>query len=302
MNNRSIISILPLTFVTIVEKGSFTQAADELGMAKSAVSQNLKRLENQLGVKLANRSTRRFNLTPAGERYYSRCKELLALAKVAATEMGDFGAVPAGPICITAPHAMIAPIITPAISQIISQYPGLKPTIIADDQRLDLIAKGIDIAITVGQLQDSNLKARKIGILKDVLCVSSSLLNHTQLNSPAMTISAIQDLPYIAHTREPPSIEHHLTQPNSSETVHIRFTPTLFCNTVEALLALVREGLGVAMLPEFAIAHDLAEGNLIKILPEHTLLEKPIYAVHAYDNLPPQSVIEVIRAIQEAFK
>lgn len=292
------LSTLPLTFVTIVERGSITQAADELSLAKSAVSQNLKRLEDQLGVKLATRTTRRFNLTPAGERYYLRCKEILALSQKASTEMEDFGATPAGPITITAPHAMIAPIIAPAMAKVVRMFPRLRPSVIADDKRLDLVADGIDVSITVGVLRDSSLKARKVGVLRDVLCVSPNLLDQKHIGTDANTVLAIQSLPYVAHVREGPVVEYALRQVQTNKQLQVRFQPTFYGNTVEALAAFAREGLGVALLPDLAVIDDLESGVLVKALPDHTLGEEPIYAVHAYDTLPPKSVLEVIGAVQ----
>lgn len=297
--NRTINSILPLTFVTIVDHGSITKAADELNLAKSAVSQNLKRLEGQLGVQLAVRTTRNFGLTPAGGHYYLRCKEMLTLAKMTSTEMETFGATPSGPITITAPHALISPVIAPAVFNLVKKYPGLKPNIIADDKRLDLITTGIDVAITVGPLEDSNLKVRKIGVLRDVLCISKDLVSHIDSGITNQSISKIQALPYISHAREHASIvSHRLVATKERRSVDLNFGPKLFGNTVEAVLALVREGLGIAILPEIAVANDLKSGELVRVLPKYSLGESPIQAVHAYDTQTPKSVLETIEAVR----
>ena len=293
------LSTLALSFITVVDKGSFTLAAEELSLAKSAVSQNLKRLESQLGVKLATRTTRRFSLTPAGERYYQRCKEILALAKIADTEMENFGATPAGPITVTAPHALISPLIAPAIKKIMTRYPGLKPNVIAEDKRLDLIASGIDVSITVGKLEDSNLRARKVGVLRDVLCAAPGLVNDLPTGASIEAIAAIQSLPYIAHPRERMSIEHTLRSKHSEDTLQLTFDPVMYSNTVESLITFAKAGMGVALLPDIAIRDELANSSLVRLFPSYTLVEKPIYAVHAYDKMPPKSVFEVINAIRE---
>ncbi len=296
------LSTLPLTFVTIVERGSITLAADELDLAKSAVSQNLKRLEEGLGVKLATRTTRSFTLTPAGRRYYDRCKEIVVLAKKAETEMEDFGLTPAGEITITAPHAFIAPVIAPAMQQIIAQFPKLKPSIIAEDKCLNLVSEGIDLSITVGSLPDSSLKARRIGTLTDILCASPALLNQPPRVKPTDTRVWVQSLPYIAHTREANQVRHQMSHNQSKEHYTINFEPCFFSNTVEAQTTFARSGLGVALLPKVAISHDLKEGRLIEVLPEYSLKSKPIYAVHAYGNHPPKSVLLVIEMIERELK
>lgn len=296
------LSALPLTFVAIVERGSITQAATNLNLAKSAVSHNLKRLEAQLGVKLATRTTRKFNLTPAGERYYARCKEILILSQMASTEMEDFGATPSGPIIITAPHAMIAPVIAPAMKKVMSKFSLLRPTVIADDKRLDLVAGGIDLSITVGPLPDSSLKAQKVGTLRDVLCVCPKLLNSLQGAADTHILEAIQSLPYIAHAREDHVVEHTLLQEHTEKTLRVRFRPTFFSNAIDAMVSFAREGLGVALLPDLAVIDELEKGTLVKVFPDYAVDKEPIYAVHAYDTLPPRSVREIIDAVKAGLK
>lgn len=293
------LSNLPLTFISIVERGSITRAADDLDLAKSAVSQNLKRLEEKIGVKLATRTTRSFTLTPAGERYYNRCKEMLTLQKIATTEMENFGAIPAGPITVTAPHALIASVVAPAMVKVLADFPLLQPNVVADDRRLDIVESGIDVSLRVGLLPDSALRARRIGKLVDLLCVSPDLLSK---NESADNLSWIQSLPYIAHTRESRVIKHKFKSLRSKKTCSLSFRPTFFSNTVESQIAFAKDGIGVALLPEVAVYKDLKAGRLVALLHEYKMDEKPIYAVHAYDTQPPKSVLTLIKAFQRELK
>ena len=229
------LNILPQTFVTIVETGSITRAAVEMGLAKSAVSQNLKRLENQLDVKLAIRTTRRLSLTPAGEKYYQKCKEILSISQLAKTEMEVFGATPSGLITLTAPHALIAPIIAPAMARVITKYPKLVPRIIADDERLDLIAEGIDLSITVGNVADSGLRTRRVGSVRDILCIAPHLLDRAPpVDDPGFG-DWVQSLPYIAHMREPAIVEHRMSIVGQQSQVYLRYAPSFRSNTIEAI-------------------------------------------------------------------
>lgn len=294
------LSTLPLNFVTIVELGSITRAADELGVAKSAVSQNLKKLEAKLDVKLIVRTTRRLSLTPAGERYYRRCKDMLALSKQAATEMEAFGASPSGPIRVTAPHALIAPIIAPAMAHILRRFPDLEPTVIADDARLDLIAEGIDVAIAVGSLPDSGFRARKVGSLRDILCVAPSLMAHAPPSGTAAFANWVQGLPYIAHMREPAIVTHEIAADEHTRSFSLTFSPSVYCNTLDATAACTREGMGVALLPNLRVAKDLKEGSLVQLCDFHAPAPTPIYALHSYDALVPHSVKEIIDAVRIA--
>ncbi|MES0871808.1 LysR family transcriptional regulator [Pseudovibrio sp. SCP19] len=294
------LSALPLSFVTVVETGSITRASEELNIAKSAVSQNLKRLEEQLDVKLAIRTTRHLSLTPAGERYYQRCKEILALSQQAETEMESFGATPSGPLTLTAPHALIAPVVAPALASVTQKFPTLQPSVIAEDKRLNLISEGIDVAISVGQLPDSTLQARRIGTLHDILCAAPDLLAKApEADTPAYW-EWVQSLPYIAHTREPAVVKHQLPTQQNGKPVDLSFRSTVKANTIEAIAAFARNGLGIALLPDIGIAKDLKSGCLMPLAGLADPAPTPIYAVHTYDNLPPKSVQETISSVQQA--
>ncbi|WP_241482300.1 LysR family transcriptional regulator [Leisingera sp. ANG-Vp] len=294
------LSPLPLSFVAIVETGSISRAAEDLGIAKSAVSQNLKRLEERLDVKLANRTTRQFALTPAGKKYYQYCKGLLALSQRAETEMEVFGAEPAGPLKITAPHAFIGPVIAPAMLRLKQRFPRLEPVVIAEDKRLDLISEGIDVAITVGHLPDSSLRARRIGEICDVLCVSPALMSEAPAAADPAYCQWVQSLPYLAHMREPLTVAHSIPVAGCDKSSVVRFTPNLRSNTIEALVSFAREGLGVALLPNISVFKYLQAGDLLQLCPPTENEPEPIFAVHAYDTLAPKSVQEVIDTISTA--
>ncbi len=289
------LSPLPLNFATIVETGSITAAAGQLGLAKSAVSQNLKRLEGQLGVKLVVRTTRRMSVTPAGKRYYQRCKDILALSRQAETEMEAFGAAPTGPITITAPHALVTPVIAPALASVTRRFHMLEPVVIAEDRRLDLVAEGIDVAISVGPLADSSLRARRIGTLRDVVCGAPAVFADAPAQDDPTFADWLGSLPYIAHMREPAEVRYALPAPHGNRTVV--FQRRVKSNTIEAMCALAREGSGVALLPDIAVRDDLKTGRLIALSEIAGHEPSPIFAVHPYDTLPPKSVTETIAAI-----
>jgi DNA-binding transcriptional LysR family regulator len=299
---ETILSLLPATFVAVAERRSITRAAEDMGLAKSAVSRNIKKLESQLGVKLAIRSTRQFSLTPAGERYFHHCRGILALSHRASSEMESFGASPSSSLKITAPHAMIESIISPAVSKLVGIYPRLEPNILVDDKRLDIVGNGIDVAITVGILKDSNLKARKVGTMENVLCLSKKLISDITNGNANYFISEVQNLPYLAHERENSNlVSYKLKKFNGESEVNVQFKPTLTVNTINALLSFCREGLGVALLPDFAIKEDLASGDLVRFLPEYSLGKSPVYAVHPYDSFVPKNILTFVELVKNEF-
>ena len=298
---NDLLSSLTRTFVAVVEAGTVTQAADDLGMAKSTISQNLKTLETVLNVKLIHRTTRRQNLTPAGERYYYRCKEIIAIAQIASEEIQSIDVNPTGPIRVTAPHAMITPIIAPALSHLVGKFSNLTPKLVADDRRLDLIEHGLDVAITVGDLPDSSYNAQRVGYLEDVLCASPDLLERNGIVGSSLSESELGSLPFIIHQRQGlNNTTHRLIHQKSGAELILRARPSVLGNSIEAIAALTRQGMGVAVLPNFSVAQSMQEGSLIQICDAFRFPLKPITAVHPFGKIPPKAVKQFIVEVRRA--
>ena len=289
-----LLSPLTRTFVAVVEAGTVTRAADDLGMAKSTISQNLKTLETILHVKLIHRTTRRQNLTPAGERYYQRCKEIIAVAHVAAEEIQSIDTNPTGPIKVTAPHAMISPVIAPALSRLVEKFANLQPKLVADDRRLDLIEHGLDVAVTVGVLPDSSYSAQRIGYLEDVLCASPDLLMRHGIATSDMSESELGSLPFICHLRQGVNDEHRIVHRKNGTELILRARPDVLGNSIEAIAAMARQGMGIAILPNYSVAQSMQEGSLVQICDAFRFPLKPISAVHPYGKIPPRAVQQFI--------
>jgi DNA-binding transcriptional LysR family regulator len=288
-------------FIAIVEAGSVTGAAERLGMGKSGVSDALKQLEHDLGVQLLMRTTRRQNLTPMGEKFYRRCKELSALSHLAIEEVNEYLAEPIGPIRITAPHATIDCAVAPAIASLIARYPRVEPELIVDDKRIDLIKHRISLALTVGDLSDSEFKARRVGRLNDVLCVAPVLYKRFDIKSILCGDSTlISDLPYVAHRWEGSEINYDLKHKKVNQSVGFRFKPIATANSVHAVLSLILKGVGVGLLPHVFLKEHLKKGNLIELLPEYEPRTSSVFAVHPFGVTPPLSVRLMIDEIRAA--
>ncbi len=287
-------------FIAIVEAGSVTGAAEMLGMGKSGVSDALKQLETSLGVRLLSRTTRRQSLTAMGEMFYRRCKELSNLSTIALEEVSEHLAEPMGPIRITAPHATIQYSIAPAIASLNKRYPRIQPELIVDDKRLDLIKNQIDLALTVGELPDSEFKVQRIGVLQDVLCASPALCERLGLGTPAdLAPEVMQDLPYVAHHWEGTEISHNLKAKDASGCVTFRFRRVATATSVHAVFALIQQGVGLGVLPHFFLRERLQRGELVEILPGYEPRANGIYTVHPYGNIPPLSVRVMIDTMKQ---
>ncbi|MCW5731549.1 MAG: LysR family transcriptional regulator, partial [Alphaproteobacteria bacterium] len=157
-------------FARIVEAGSFTAAARRLGMSKSAVSKQVSRLEEALGTRLLNRTTRRLSLSQAGLAFHEHCARILAEAQAAEEAVQSLQAEPRGLLRVNAPMSFGILHLAPAIPDFLARYPGLRVDMDLADRYVDLVAEGFDLAIRIGRLEDSSLIARRIAPARRVVC------------------------------------------------------------------------------------------------------------------------------------
>jgi len=272
-------------FAKVVEAGSISAAADQLELSKSVVSQHLKNLETELGVMLLKRTTRRQQLTEVGQQFYQRCRELNRIAEDAWAEAQSHNQALAGRIRLTAPEALMAPLIAPLIGQLVTRYPALQPELIASDKQLDLMQQHIDLAIRVGSSASSQLRQRRIGQFRDVLCVAPQLLEKDA-----------ETLPYVANTWQGNRIEHRLLNAGGEE-IHLSYRPASRANSLQLCRTLLESGAGVGILPDFIFQQSQQQGRLVELLPGYQLAPVPVYALHSFAGNPPRSVELLIEQI-----
>lgn len=172
MNNFSDI----VAFAKVVEAHSFVAAAQSLGMSPSAISKAVSRLEERLGARLLNRTTRSLSLTDLGASFYERCREALMQLDHAETEVTEARGVPRGRLRVDAPVSLGRRIIVPALPRFIQQNPELTLQMSMNDRVIDLVQEGIDAAVRVGNLSDSSLIARRVGSFRGVTCASPEFI------------------------------------------------------------------------------------------------------------------------------
>lgn len=172
MNNFSDI----IAYVRVVEAHSFVAAAQTLGMSPSAISKAVSRLEERLGARLLNRTTRSLSLTDVGASFYERCREALAQLDHAESEVSESRGIPRGRLRVDVPVSLGRRIIVPALPRFIAQYPEISVHMSMNDRVIDLVQEGIDAALRVGNLSDSSLVARRIGQLRGVTCASPEFI------------------------------------------------------------------------------------------------------------------------------
>ncbi len=262
-------------FARVVEDRSFTRAAGALGCSKSAVSKAVSQLEDRLGARLLNRTTRRLALTEAGTAYYERAARILAEAAEADSAVSALQDEPRGTLRVNAPMTFGQRHLAPAIGAFLKHYPELRLDITLTDRFVDLIGEGYDVAVRIAALPDSSLIAAKLAPNRRVVCASPGYL------ARAGTPHHPQDLRKhncFGYTYQVTGDSWRFMGPRGPTTV--RVTGTLTANNGEILKAAMREGLGLAPVPTFSVADELKSGELVIVLPDYIDAETSVYAVY----------------------
>lgn len=269
-----------LAFATVVDNGSFGRAAEELGLSPASVSLYVARLEKRLGVALLYRNTRRFSLTGDGERTYASAKEMLALY---ANTVGDGGGAHSARLKISVPATFADSPYMDAISAFSHQHPDISLTVLCSDRRADLVADSVDVAIRVGSLPDSSLKAKRITALARTVIASPNLL---QRYAPISHPGELQAMPWIGLLMRP---DRRTFTHTDGEQVTIRYRPRINVDNVNAAYALTKNGVGLSAPPTYLAREGIARGLVTEVLPEWSLEPLEVFAVWPA-NLPRSSV------------
>lgn len=272
MENLSDIAV----FVQVVENKSFTATAERLELSKSVVSKYVSRLEQRLGVRLLNRSTRKLSLTEAGNIMYQRCLRGLDEIEAAEIEVSHLQQTPKGQLKFNVPMSFGIQHIAPAIPAFQREYPEVQINMNLDDRRVDLVEEGYDLAIRIGELPDSNLVARRLGPCRHVLCASPAYLKEYGIPRTPQDLEGHRTLSFAYH--DAPNEWKLLSASNQYVTVPIKNSISM--NNSIGLLQALLQGAGIALVPTFIAGTDLQAGRLKKLLPSYGLLEVSIYAVY----------------------
>lgn len=261
-------------FTKVVQTGSFIRAARELRMPKSTVSRKVSALEERLGARLLQRTTRKLSLTDVGHTYYGYAARVVAAAEEAELAVTHLQHAPRGPLRVTMPLNFAY--LGPAISSFLKRYPDVQLELVCADRVIDLVAEGYDVAVRVGHLADSTLVARPLGTLERFLVASPAFLE--QQGTPKRPPD-LERFECIVFGAEPARATFNLSRGEKS--VKINITPRFVVNDFDLLEEAVYSGLGIAMLPSFRCSTALATSKLKRVLPQWSSPRVPIQAVYA---------------------
>lgn len=281
-------------FVATAQTGSFTAAADQLGVSNRLTSKYVAELETRLGVRLFQRTTRKVGLTPAGQDLLARAPAVLDDLDDLLGEVAEGSQALAGMIRISAPVTFGEIYVGGMLGRFAARHPALSFDLRLTDRYSDLAAEGIDVAIRIGQQEMLSLKARRLGAFHTVAAASPAYL--AAHGSPA-TPGDLADHACIVDTnrRSPRHWSFHRDGAEQVATVQGRF----HVNSARAAVELAVSGLGVAYAPRFALRDALADGTLVQVLADHTGETWPVSAVYLEGRIVPRKVRALIDFAQE---
>jgi DNA-binding transcriptional LysR family regulator len=284
-------------FAAVVEAGSFTRAAERLGITKTVVSQQVARLEQDVKTSLLLRTTRRVEPTEAGRQLHARCMTILREAEAAFDELAQTNAQPVGVLRVTAPNDYGTATIAPLAARFCRAYPACRVDLMLSDTRIDLIANQIDLSIRAGWLADSSLQARRIGSFKQFLVAAPDLARSLSPAEP----EDLSDLPFIANAAlKEPLVWRFARGEHDRRMVRMKLGLTI--NATPAVLEATLAGAGMSILPDFALSDHIAAGRLVPVLPGWTLPSGSIHAVYPAARFRPPKVTRFVEMLAQAGK
>jgi DNA-binding transcriptional LysR family regulator len=283
-------------FAKVVDLGSFTAAARQLQMSVSSISQTVSKLEDDLQVKLLNRSTRSIGLTEAGKIYYLGCRKMLHEAQEVHEQLYAFNNTPIGTLRIGSSSTMAQNVLANMTAEMLKEYPGLSVNLVTGIPAPDLIADGLDLVIRVGALQDSSLFSRRLGSMPMVICASKGYLQQHGIPEKPADLANHAWLEYSVR----PDNEFELIAP---EGISTRMLPQgrFVTNDPMTLSRWLKAGAGIAYVPLMWAIDEINSGELEILFPRYQSDPRPVYALYTQKDKLPLKVQVCINYMTEYF-
>jgi DNA-binding transcriptional LysR family regulator len=274
-----------VVFAKVAETRSFTAAATELGLPKSTVSRKIAQLEERLGARLLQRTTRKLALTDAGAAYFARCAKIVADILEADREVVDQQASPRGLVRLTASTDIASVFLGDILAQFVAKYPEITVELDASDRIVDLIDEGIDVGVRVGPLAESSLVARRLTSLSGYAVASPAYLAAAGTPTTPAELATHAAVTFVPNGRRAPWTISSPTGETAELGPNVRIASASLLSAVDATLA----GAGIAMVPDFFVTELIRKGRLVRVLPEFSGERRDLYAVYpSTRNLAPR--------------
>ncbi len=265
-------------FAAVVEHAGFSAAGRALGVPKSRLSKRVAQLEDRLGVRLLQRTTRRFVVTEVGERFYTHCRAVLEEAQAAQDAVDELRTEPRGVVRLSCPVSLAQTVLAHVLPDFLAQYPKVQVRLLSSNRRVDVIGEGYDVAIRVRTKldEDGNLVIRSFGQTRTLLVASPALL---QRQGRPANPEGLAKLPALSMHEHEGAQLWELLGP-AGERVNVEVQARLISGDFAVLLESARRGMGVALLPEFVCAPAIARGELELVLPDWSVPQGTMHFVY----------------------
>ncbi|MEW6982179.1 LysR family transcriptional regulator [Colwelliaceae bacterium 6471] len=283
-------------FSRVVESGSITKAAEQLNIAKSAISKRLAALEHKLGIKLINRTTRKSSITDAGVHYYQRSKLIMDEVEELNCQTTSTARELHGSLNIAVPLSFGVLHLAPALDLYLKQHPLLNLNIDFSDKKIDIVEQGVDLAFRIGHLENASFQARKIAPINAVFCASPEYLNTHGTPQTPHDLKAHKILKYesAAHAG------YRFFSLDGSEQL-VQLDTHMRANNGDFLMAMANAGHGITYLPTFIGWQALATQALVPVLENYQLPSMHAYAIYPANRHLPLKVRKLIDFLVERF-
>lgn len=276
---------LMTVFIAVAEEQGFAAAARRLQMSPPAVTRAVSSLEDHLGVKLFNRTTRFVRATEAGLRYLEDSRRIVAEVEAADEAAAGINASPGGHLAVTAPVMFGRMFVMPGIVDFLNTFPDVEVTAMFLDRIVNLMEEGLDVGIRIGELPDSGMRALRVGQVRLILCATTS---YTARRGCPQRPDDLQNHSIIASRGGSMELDWRFRENNHTRSVRIK--PKLVVNSNDAVITAVRSDFGIARLLSYQVAPYLASGEIKILLESFELPARPIHIIHREGRYTPAKI------------
>lgn len=285
-------------FIDVVEAEGFSAAARKIGRSKALLSKYVRELEDELGARLLNRTTRQFSLTEAGHTYYHRAVEIIRDIENLQDAVSESSGDARGRIKLSAPRTFADAVIGQSLIEFCLAHPEITLDVSLDDRFVDLVEEGFDLAIRITRLQDSSLIAKKLAPFHTVLCGSPELIE--RVGRPERP-EDLANRPCIIDTNSRSRNNWYFRNPDGSA-VAVSVSGPLEVNSPISTKHAGLRGLGFCSLPVFVAEEEIVKGTLVSVLDEFRLTDGGIYVVYSHKRYLPAKVRALVDFLSQWFK
>lgn len=264
-------------FARVVENGSFTGGARALGLSTALASKYVRQLEDRLGARLLNRTTRSVQPTEVGQAYYERCQRLLLEFDDLEESIGEQQGMPRGLLRVAGPRAFGEDMMVSAVGSFLDTYPDISVELQLDERMVDIVTEGYDVAVRVGELPDSSLIARHIAMYPYYICAAPAYL---QAHGTPQTPEELVGHRCVVNAAISPTNQWQFVMNGKKSQIAVPAQAKV--NTARAVATLVRAGQGIGLCLHSTVSDDLESGRLVRLLRKFEAYDRNVYAVYPH--------------------